>query len=228
MQSEPAQPNQSVIQGIDVLLTVASRGGPVRVRELARELGYTSTRLQRYLATLGSLGFLVQNTDRSYSVGPGIHALSAISLSASGLAQKAVHVLSEFRKPDCIVALGILWRQTVSYLYFNTPHGDATQSIGRDGGFPAEQSSIGRVLMASLPKSSLQRTFPDLDPETRESLSRISADGYAEILQQNGDLSLAVPVGTPPIAALALSGKIDRREIPNLIKKLNQAAEKLL
>jgi DNA-binding IclR family transcriptional regulator len=224
---KPAQPNQSVIQGIDVLLSVASKGSPVRVRELARELGYTATRLQRYLATLGHLGFLVQNEDRSYSVGPGIHALSAISLSASGLARRAVQVLGEFQEPGCIVALGVLWRQTVSYLYFNTPQGGSMGAIGRDGGFPAEQSSIGRVLMASLSPESLQYSFPELDPDTQDSLREIRERGHAVVAQASGELSLAVQVGNPPIAGLALSGEFDAQEIPRLIQKLNQAAEQL-
>lgn len=228
MIQEPAQPNQSVIQGIDVLLTVASRGEPVRVRELARELGYTPTRLQRYLATLGHLGFLVQNEDRSYSVGPGIHALSAISLSASGLTRKAFRELGDFGETNCIVALGVLWRQTVSYLYFSAAQADSTDGIGREGGFPAEQSSIGRVLMASLSKEALRASFPNLDPTIRDDLRETSTNGYALLEQENGDLTLAVPVGTPPIAGLAISGKLDRRRIPTLVKKLRAAAERLV
>lgn len=64
MSSLPAQPNQSLMEGIEVLFALVQRGRPAGVRELARELDMTPTRLQRYVATLAHLGLTTQGTDR--------------------------------------------------------------------------------------------------------------------------------------------------------------------
>ncbi|MCD8483361.1 MAG: helix-turn-helix domain-containing protein [Verrucomicrobia bacterium] len=130
MQQLPKQPNRSVLEGIEVLLAVSRSGGAVRVRELARELGMTPTRLQRYLATLAYGGLLRRREDRKYEAGPGMHALSAISLTASGLAGRALRLLPPLSESGCIVALGVVWRQSVSYLYFHVPGMAVMHSLG--------------------------------------------------------------------------------------------------
>jgi DNA-binding IclR family transcriptional regulator len=222
MSALPAQPNHSLIEGIDVLFAVASRSEPVKVRELARELGYTPTRMQRYLATLASLGLCHRNEDRSYQVGPGIHALSAIGLSASGLTQRAVKVLREFGEPNYIIALGVLWRETVNYLYFRQPRNSSLDSIGHNGGYPADRSSIGRLLMS-------YRESDETSPESHhaESAKSIREQGYLLLEQKNKELSLAVPVGTPPMAGLAISGHFSRGRVPELVEKLKAASAEI-
>lgn len=108
MRALPAQPNRSLLEGVEVLLAVAQHQQPVRVREMARKLGMTPTRLQRYLATLAHLGMTQQDAHRRYRIGPGIHVPSGVSLSASGLIRRALRVLPAFDDLNQTVALGVL------------------------------------------------------------------------------------------------------------------------
>jgi DNA-binding IclR family transcriptional regulator len=224
MNQLPAQPNKSLLEGIEVLFAVASRADAVGVRELARELGLTPTRLQRYLGTLAHLGLTRQGADRKYGVGPGIHALSALGLSASGLAGRAMAVLPSFSDLNCVVALGVLWRDTVSYLYFHNPGFSAAESLGRAGGYRAEDSSIGRMLMARLPAEELKRRYPGMSAALRRELKAVGLADHALVERPDGELSLAVPVGVPAVAGLAVSGRIRRATVAGLVKRLRAAA----
>jgi DNA-binding IclR family transcriptional regulator len=220
MNQLPVQPNRSVLEGIEVLLAVARSGKPVRVRALAREFGVTPTRLQRYLATLAHGGLLRQLPDRSYTTGAGMHALSAISMTASGLAPRALKILPQLADLGCIVALGVLWRDRVSYLYFQHPDQHASGALGRVADFPAHDSSIGHILLAT--NGAVARTGP-LQTQLAATLQR----GYARIDREDGETSIAVPVGSPPMAGLALSGHFDRRRVPQLVSRLREVAGQL-
>jgi DNA-binding IclR family transcriptional regulator len=228
----PVQPNQSLLEGIEVLLAVARKGGPVGVRPLSRELGMTPTRLQRYLGTLAHCGLLRQFPDRRYGVGAGMHALSAISLSASGLAARAMAVLPQLEHLGCIVAVGVLWRDSVSYLYFQLPESPASRSLGRESDYPAEDSAIGRVLLAQLGDARVREILHKCPGDYLENtllpaLRAIRKNGYARIDRATGETGLAVPVGDPAVAGLAISGRIDRRGISVLVRQLHEISKQL-
>jgi DNA-binding IclR family transcriptional regulator len=228
MQSLPAQPNRSLLEGLEVLLKLAQRGDPVGVRELAREMGMTPTRVQRYLATLAHLGLSDRTETGRYGLGPGIHALSAMSLSASGLAGRAMSVLPTFSDLGLVVALGVLWRNTVNYLYFSVPGMAVSESLGRREGYPARESSIGMLMLSWQEDAFLDRHFPDDKAAILKAAPGIRKRGYAVVNQPSGDTSIAVPVGSPPMAGLALSGKLDPDSFPDLGKKLRLAADSLI
>lgn len=225
MCAQPVQPNQSVLEGIDLLLEVARRGEPVRVRPLARELDMTPTRLQRYLATLAHAGLLHRNPDASYEVGPGIHALSAVSLSASGLTARAFEVLPALEDTGCAVALGVLWRKTVSYLYFSEPSQPKGHPLGHTEGFPAEQSVIGLLMLAQRSEQEIREEFPEKHPEILPLIRQYKQTGYTRLERENGTTSIAVPVGSPVIAGLALTGTLSNEKA--LLSRLSEAATHL-
>ena len=84
-----AQPNQSLIDGIATLQALAMSPEPIGSRELARQLGIDSTKVNRLLKTLAYLGIARQTANRKYTAGPGMHVLAAQSLFASGLIRRA-------------------------------------------------------------------------------------------------------------------------------------------
>lgn len=227
MSSLPAQPNQSLLEGLEVLLAVAQSGEPVGVRALGRELGLSPSRVQRYLATLAHLELTDRKPDRRYGTGPGIHALSAISLSASGLAARALTLLPDLAENDRIIALGVLWRSTVNYLYFNTPGHSVSQSLGKANGYPARESSIGLLMLATREESSIRDYFADEAEEILPLLTPIREKGYAVIHRDTGETSLAVPVGDPPVAGLASSGFFTAKEQQSLLTRLQEAADQI-
>lgn len=227
MKTLPAQPNKSLLEGLEVLLELAQRGGTVGVRELARGMGLTPTRMQRYLGTLAHLGLTSRTEEGQYGIGPGIHGLSAMSLSASGLAGRAMAELPAYGELNLVVALGVLWRNSVNYLYFNVPGMAVSESLGRRRGYPAKQSSIGMLMLAWADEATIGRHFAEDRGSILKARNRIRKDGYALVKQPNGDTSIAVPVGNPPMAGLALSGEIAPSEIPGLVARLKQTAETL-
>jgi len=89
----PAQPNQSLIDGLACLQQLASEREPVGGRELARDLGLEPTRVHRLLRTLAHLGLAQQDAQRRYRPGPGIHVLAAQAMFGSGLLRRALPVL---------------------------------------------------------------------------------------------------------------------------------------
>lgn len=223
----PAQPNQSLMEGLEVLLALARRGEATGVRELAREMGMTPTRLQRYVGTLAYLGLAAQDEQRKYRPGPGIHALSAITLSASGLARNAMEMLPPLSDWGVTVALGVLWRKTVSYLYFRAPGSTPAQALGKTQDWPALDSVIGHVLLAEKPAFWIQDHFPEAATALADQLAHVRNCGYARIARSDMEISLGVPVGHPAIAGLAITGHPERIFEDEFVATLKQCAASL-
>ena len=232
----PAQPNRSLLEGINVLLAVAHSNGPRGVRELARELGMTSTRLQRYLATLAGAGLTQQTEDRRYEVGPGIHALSAISAAASGLACRALDVLPDLDELNLQIALGVIWRGKMTYLYHRHPSEPRAQAIGHLGGFPADQSAIGRVLLSQQSAEQYAQSCSEMRMQGIEfdeealwhEVALAREQGYALIDRpKSGEETLAIGVGDPFCAGLAVTGAVANR-LEELLPRLRKAADTLI
>ncbi len=78
-----SQPNQSLIDGLSCLQLLASSRKPVGCRELARNLDLNPMRANRLLKTLAEIGLAQQDQKKKYSIGPGIHALTAQALFGS-------------------------------------------------------------------------------------------------------------------------------------------------
>lgn len=235
MRELPAQPNQSLIDGLACLQTIASSLAPMGSRELARKLAMEPTRTNRLVKTLAHLGMAARNADRKYTAGPAIHVLSTQTLRASGLLRKALPVLRDLQKLRFLVALGVLWKDHVSYLCHALPDRPIEEGIGRFAHYPATLSSIGMVLLSAKPEQEVRRLYRGKDiPRYGRKLGSLLRDlrrartrGYAAIDEENGKTTAAVPVGEPPIAAVAVSGAGVRRCLAKCVETLKQAAEYL-
>lgn len=231
----PAQPNQSLIDGLACLQAVISHPEPIGSRELARLLDLEPTRANRLLKTLGHLGLVRQDARRKYGPGPGLHVLAAQALFGSGLLRRALRPLATLHELGHIVALGVLWRDQVSYLYHAEARMRPDEGIGRVRLYPASRSAIGMPLLAAQTDAevrALYRRAPEIPgfpgglPELLAALARVRRAGYAYVLQSRttGVYSLGITIGTPPYAAVALSGRIGRGDIPPLLARLRHAA----
>jgi DNA-binding IclR family transcriptional regulator len=232
----PAQPNQSLIDGVCCLQALAAADRAVGVRPLSRQLGLEATRVHRLLKTLAHLDLARQTPERRYTIGPAIHVLAAQTLFASGLIRSAAQPLRRLERLHLTVALGVLWRDQVSYLYHAPPGTPPAQALGRVGLFPATRSSIGMALLARQPREQVRRLFagrgrsipgyPGGAGDLRRDLDRIAARGYAQVRPSaDGAIqSLAVPVGTPAFAAVACAGNLRGREETRLVAALRRAA----
>jgi DNA-binding IclR family transcriptional regulator len=235
MRAKPnAQPNQSLIDGILTLQALASASEPVGCRELARQLGANTTRINRLLKTLAYMGIVRQTSDRKYAPGPGMHVLAAQSLFASGLIRRALPELERLRRFGHTVAMGVLWNDSVSYLFHAPPGIEAARGLGRIGLLPATTSGIGIVLLAQLPDDEVREIYADRDipmfPEGVDSLlvtlAKTRNQGYARVhvADDRDHHIVAVATGEPVVAGLAMSGWIPESATTELVEALRLAA----
>jgi DNA-binding IclR family transcriptional regulator len=235
MRAKPnAQPNQSLIDGILTLQALASAPEPVGCRELARQLGANTTRVNRLLKTLAYMGIVRQTSDRKYAPGAGMHVLAAQSLFASGLIRRALPELEQLRRFGHTVALGVLWNDSVSYLFHAPPGIEAARGLGRIGVLPATTSGIGIVLLAQLPDEEVRELYAGKDipmfPKGIDSLLATlevtRAQGYARVhvADERDHHIVAVTTGEPVVAGLAMSGWIPENATAELVEALRAAA----
>lgn len=212
----PAQPNLSLIDGLGCLQELVAADAPLGSRELARRLGLEPTRVNRLLGTLAQIGLAEQDANRRYRPGPGVHVLAAQSLRGSPLLRAALPEIRALDAGGRNVALGVLWRDQVCYLYHGDPRRPLEAGISSHALYPADQSSIGAVLRAPLA------------PADDAAAAAVRAQGFALLRPGRGDASLAVPVGSPPIAGLALTGPgIGGAGTPRLAAMLAAAAARI-
>lgn len=226
----PAQPNRSLIDGLLVLQQLTAAAEPVGSRQLARDLGLDPTRVNRLAKTLAALGFLRQTPDRKYVAGPGVHVLAAQSLHASGLLRSALPVLEALHDTGLTVALGVLWRHHVCYLYHGREGMAAAEAVGTTGLYPAAASGIGHVLLAALDESDAAARCPVEAPALLPLLAQYRRQGWAYVARRTNpvEATLAVPVGAPePYAALALAGPLTKSNAVRLLPRLLDAAQRI-
>lgn len=230
----PAQPNQSLIEGMHVLQMLVAEGQPVGSREMAQRLGLEPTRVNRLLGTLAFIGLAEQTPERKYRPGPGIHVLAAQSLQGSNLLAAALPHLERLRgAPSLTVALGVRWQTQVCFLFHARPGMRLDEAIGTHRLESAGHSSIGVLLLArdhnnAAVVAAAEEEMRGVATAPREPLAasvvHAKEHGFARLVYPSGDVSLAVAVGEPPVAGIALAGRFDAAREPGLIEQLRHAA----
>ncbi len=227
----PAQPNNSLIVGIECLQQVVGAEGPLGSREIARRMNMTHTRINRLLGTLSYMGLLDQDGDRRYRPGPGLHSLAAQSMLASRLLPSALPRLIELSREGLTVALGTMWRGRVCFLFHERPGQPLEDAILRHELWPADQSTIGVALLASRAGD-----VGDLSDDDRpddllpgqslgETVAQARELGYAVLRFKDGSVSIGVTIGSPPIAAIAVSSRhFSNDVVPEMAARLRDTA----
>ncbi|WP_395631036.1 IclR family transcriptional regulator [Aquidulcibacter sp.] len=231
-----AQPNHSLIDGFNVLQALASIDEPIGGRKLARLLDLEPTRANRLLKTLAYMGFARQTEDRKYTTGPGMYVLAAQSLFASGFIRTALPALEELRRFNLTVALGVLWKDTVSYLYHAPPGMPSVEALGRIGIYPASKGGIGLALLAQYDDGYIDSIYglkkvAGFENKTalKQKLTEVRDLGYVRVKVHESEEkhTLAIAVGKPAHAALGLSGWIPESNVPELLEALTNVADLL-
>ncbi len=211
-------------------------GEPIGSRELARRLGLEHTRVNRLLKTLAYLGIARQAPDRRYVSGPAMHVLAAQAMFGSGLIRRAIGPLESLGSFGLSVALGVLWRDQVSYLYHAAPGMSVSEAMGRVGLFPATRSSIGMVLLSRLPVDGVRvlyrdKAIPNFDSldALLDELLRVRKQGYALVtpLPKQSTRTLAVAMEDRS-AAIAMSGEIETKRVDELARVLKTIAGEIV
>lgn len=226
-----SQPNQSLIDGIRCLQYLVSSGRAIGCRELARLMGINTTRVNRLLMTMASIGLTMQDEQRRYLPGPGIHALAAQAIRGSALFSQALPLLESYAPKDIVVAMGVLWEDQVIYIYHSEPGSQMSQALAGFHMLPAWQSVIGMSLLAAESDEELQKRF--VDEQWQQLAPHIAQQrelGRVVWHHDDGEVSMAKPLGAHS-AALAFAGMwqvddavIDERlsELHTLVRRLTQ------
>ena len=219
MNQLPAQKVDGLIDGMALLEELAAHREPVAGVELARRLGMSPVRVNRLLKTFAYLGYAHRTSSRKYAPGPALHVLAAESLATSGLLRNAYPYLETLSRMVPTVALGVLWKEKVCYLFHRSCGAGMGSGLSPAFLYDWQGSSIGHALMA-------ERSFeeiPGLTPELAKQLQNTRKNGYA-LVRKTGHYTLAVTIGTPASAALAASGMKTLDEIPALAARLKEYA----
>ena len=231
-----AQPNQSLINGIAVLQALAISTEPVGCRELARRVGLDLTRVNRLLKTLTYLGIARQTSDRKYQPGSGMTVLAAQSLFASGLLRCALPALEGLRRYGHTVAMGVLWRDNVSYLFHAPPNMPEADALGRIGLYPATRGGIGMALLAALDDEDVEAVYAGKEipgyadlPALMRRLGEVRAAGYSRLCvnEEREQHTVAITIGSPVYSAIGFSGWIPESAMPDMLEALQQAADRI-
>lgn len=201
-----SQPNQSLIDGIRCLQYLVSSGRAIGCRELARLMGINTTRVNRLLMTMASIGLTMQDEQRRYLPGPGIHALAAQSIRGSALFSQALPLLERHAPKDIVVALGVLWEDQIIYIWHSAPGTQMSQALAGFHMLPAWQSVIGMALLAAESDESLMARFtPEQWQQLAPHIQQQREQGHVIWHHDDGEVSMAQPLGAHS-AALAFAG----------------------
>ncbi len=227
----PSQPILGLIDGMEVLQLLASEGRAMSGVEISKELNIEKTKVNRILKTLAFLGFTMPSNNRKYSLGPAIHVLSAQLLHGSGLVKNALKYLIELTELNVVVAMGVLWRDKVTYLYHWQPGILPSEGLGSMDLFPATQSSIGLALLAEKSDEEIARIIniekripgQNSKEEFFSAINFARVEGYAKAVYENHQ-SIGIRLGTPGYAAGALAHIENKSPIHEYLEVLKEKA----
>lgn len=232
----PSQPNQSVMDAVRVLQAVTFHSRAVSASEIARELGIEVTRAHRLLRTLSLLGMTYQTRKKRFTPGPAMHVLATQALLNSDLSYAARGPLDSLHHETGLeVAMGMLWQDYVSYIYHASPDMPIEAAAGQVSIFPASYSSLGRILMSSLPEEQVRAIYADrrivgyedtgIDA-LLDDLRAARAGGFARVERKTltGRVTIAICLPSRPFAAIGVGGELAPEQTPTLLAKLRRAA----
>ncbi len=183
-----SQPNQSLIDGIRCFQELTASDTALGTADIARRLKISPVRVNRLLMTLKMIGLASQNQQKKYSPGPAVHLLAAQSYHSSKILQTIVPLLEQNPYTDRTVAVGVLWRDSVSYLYHAHKQEKLQQAIGNYPLFDAMKSSIGQMLLSEYDDDYLENLFSNRAIEDID-----YAFAHIQFARENGYIHLISP-----------------------------------
>ena len=232
---------QSLARGLDVIQAFDATRPRMTLSEVAEATGLSRAAARRFLLTLVELGFV--GTDaRQFFLTPRVLRLGTAYLSGLALPDIArPHLEALSRRVGESTSLGVLDGSDVVYVARVATRSIMTVGITVGTRFPAHATSLGRVLLASLPPDELDAWFahtvpvavtertPTDEDEIRAVLTAVSAQGWAASDQELavGLRSVAVPVRDAAgqvVAAMNVSSTTSHDPATEFLDALLEAA----
>ena len=218
---------QSFARGLDVIRTFSATAPQQTLTEVAARASLTRAGARRILLTLQTLGY-VESDGRMFRLTPRILDLGFAYLSSMpiwNLAEPVMEQLvAEVRESS---SAAVLDGTDIVYVLRVPTHKIMKNSLGVGSRLPAYCTSMGRMLLASLPDAELRsrlaasaleaRTRHTVtDPEIlRTRIQQVGRQGWCLVNQEleEGLISVAAPVSDRTgrmVAAINISGQANR------------------
>jgi IclR family pca regulon transcriptional regulator len=223
----------SLARGLAVIKAFSDHRRAMTIAQLSQKTGIPRAAVRRCLYTLKQLGY-ADSEANNFFLKSGILALGYAFLSSTPLtvaAQPYLNELSHRLNESCVLA--VLEQNEVMYVARSHSSRVLSLSLNTGSRLPAYCTSLGRVLLAGLSATQLDRYFSSvvLTPHTertiiseqklRDILFEVRQRGFAVVEEEmeTGLRSIAVPVrgaSGATVAALSIGaqvGRISRDEI---------------
>ena len=236
---------QSLARGLAVIRAFGGDRPTLTLSEVARLTGLTRAAARRFLLTLVELGY-VRSEGREFSLRPRVLELGFAYLSGLGLDEIAApHVEALVARTRESSSIAVLDGDDIAYVIRVPTKRIMTVAISVGTRFPAYATSMGRVLLASLPEDQLEEYLSRVrftaftrrtvsDPAVlRRVVAEVAAQGFAVVDQEleDGLRSVAVPIRDArghTMAAINVSVHVSRATLDvlrrSLLPQLQQTA----
>jgi IclR family transcriptional regulator, KDG regulon repressor len=224
------------------------KNGPSGVTSLSADLDLDKTIVHRLLTTLQSLGYVTQDSNRKYTVGPKLRLVGARVLSALNVRQLALPYMTRLAEhTKCVSHLAKMAESRAVYIERVQYPGLAISSTDVGGEAPGYCSAAGKALWAYLPQAELNELLDAVKFRNHTSntisdrhalqqhLAEVRERGYA-VDQEEHRIGL-IGVGAPVrdhtgsvIASLCVAELASRRdeiELNRTVELVLDAAQKL-
>ncbi len=205
----------SLARGLAVMRCFAEQERAMTIAQASKLTGLSRPAVRRCLLTLVKLGYAAQDGSH-YALRPKVMTLGYAYLSSTPLALRAQPLLDQLRDElgeSC--SLGIVDDDQVFYIARAEVSRIMSIALRVGSRLPLYTTSMGRVLLADMPRESRAAYFRRINPTTRTDLTetdpnrlqaicdKVAEEGYAIIDQEleMGLRSVAVPV-------FGLSGRV--------------------
>jgi IclR family transcriptional regulator, pca regulon regulatory protein len=224
---------QSLERGLSVIRAFDEEHREMTLSDVARATGLTRAAARRFLLTLVKLGY-VHFDDGRFSLRPRVLELGFAYLSSLSLPEVAQpHLEALVAKVNESSSISVLDDMDIVYVVRVPTRRIMSITLAVGTRLPAYATSMGRVLLASLPEEQLEerlarleigrltsRTVKDVDA-LRTTLDTVRKQGYAMTDQEleEGLRSAAVPIRDSAgivVAALNVSVHASRATMPAL------------
>ena len=220
---------QSFARGLDVIRSFNTSAPSQTLSGVAQRSGLSRAGARRILLTLQTLGY-VSSDGKLFSLTPRILDLGFAYLSSMpiwNLAEPVMESLAGQLKESCSAA--VLDGCDIVYVLRVPTHKIMSISLGVGSRLPAFCTSMGRVLLATLPEAELRQrleqsdrtartryTVCDIDKLTKH-IAQVRTQGWCLVDQEleEGLVSMAAPItgkAGQTVAALNISGQVNRTD----------------
>lgn len=142
--------NSTVYDAFRCLNLLATGDRAFGIREIGREMELDPAKVSRLMQTLLALEMVQQDARRKYSLGMGIHRLSASAIHNSAFYTAVLEMLEETGSHSVSIVVGVLSGKNVVYLIHTRGGKSIARAIGNYASYPVHDSVIGIKLLAAM------------------------------------------------------------------------------